>query len=143
MKHQSSNKLLDKIQIATNLQQAVAQLPICTQVGNGVENYQFCPLMEKVNIIVKDLVPGTLTNPDTMPLFVTLDKNLASDVGVSLSFQGVTLLSSSFLNSSLGELMDKYGTDILKDKLSITDYTPEVAAIIKQYVASFKASSTI
>jgi hypothetical protein len=96
--------------------------------------------MKTITIIVKDITSGTLTNIDGLNLRVAIDASLASGDSVLLSFSGIHTISSSFLNSSLGEIFDKYGNDVLKSRIKITNYTPPLAGAITKYVNDLKTS---
>jgi hypothetical protein len=96
--------------------------------------------MKTITIIVKDLTSGTLTNVDGLNLRVAIDSVLASGDSVLLSFNGIHTISSSFLNSSLGEIVDKNGFDVLKSRIKITNYTTPLAGAITKYVNDLKAS---
>jgi len=96
--------------------------------------------MKTITIIVKDLTSGTLTNVDGLNLRVAIDAALASGDSVLLSFSGIHTISSSFLNSSLGEIFDKYGHDVLRSRIKITHYTPPLAGAITKYVNDLKIS---
>lgn len=96
--------------------------------------------MKTISIIVKDLTSGTLTNVDGLNLRVAIDAALASGDSVLLSFSGIHTISSSFLNSSLGEIFDKYGYDVLRSRIKITHYTTPLAGAITRYVNDLKTS---
>jgi hypothetical protein len=96
--------------------------------------------MKTITIIVKDLTPGTLTNVDGLNLRVAIDAALASGDSVLLSFSGIHTISSSFLNSSLGEIVDKYGFDVLNSRIKITHYTTSLAGAVTKYVRDLKTS---
>ncbi|MFA4851283.1 MAG: STAS-like domain-containing protein [Bacteroidales bacterium] len=90
--------------------------------------------MKTEKIVIKEITSGTLSNIDGLNLKIAIDSSLASADTVLLSFEGITTISSSFLNSSIGEIMDQYGFDILKDRIKITHYTSNLATIIKKYI---------
>ncbi len=95
--------------------------------------------MNKDIIVVKDVVYGTSTNAEALPVFLLMDKSLSKNNSVVLSLTGCPAMSSSFLNSSLGSIIEKYGWDFLKGKLSIVDYNPSVANVIKDYLEKSRA----
>lgn len=97
--------------------------------------------MKTITIVVKDLTSGTLTNAEGDKLRVAVDDALSSGNSVLLSFNDINTISSSFLNSSLGEIVDKYGFDVLKSRISITHYTTQLAGAIKKYINDLKISS--
>ena len=99
--------------------------------------------MNKTIIIIKDLVPGTLTNADAMALFVCMDNAFSKGDTVVLSFNEIHSLTTSFLNSSIGEIIDKYGFETLKGRLSLKDYTPSVAKLVTQYISDIKATKSL
>ncbi len=88
-------------------------------------------------IFVKDLCNGTYTNVDGFSLFSEIDNLLSNNSEVLLSFTEIDSVSSSFLNSSIGAVIEKYGLDVFKKDIRITNYTPNIAKILKKYVDSF------
>lgn len=97
--------------------------------------------MNTNKIIVSQVTSGTLSNSDGFSLKAIIDATLASDNVVLLAFDGIITISSSFLNSSLGEIIDQYGFDILKDRIRITNYTPSIGLAIKNYVSDLRISA--
>ena len=90
--------------------------------------------MNTVQIDIKQVSTGTLSNTDGLNLKIELCKVLSRNDAVVLSFAGVGAISSSFLNSSLGEIVDDFGIDTLKNKIRITNYTPTIAEFIRKYM---------
>lgn len=86
-----------------------------------------------VNLKLMDIVPGTSTNEEGVLLFAAIDPIFANGQQIRISFEKATPLSSSFLNSSFGELIDKYGLENVKKMLSINHYTPSLARMLKEY----------
>ena len=99
--------------------------------------------MNKIVIVVKDTVSGTSTNSEAFPLFIKMDNELSSGKHVVLSLKSCNPMSSSFLNSSFGSVIEKYGWDFLKGKISIIDYTPTIADTIKTYLDKSKSLSVV
>lgn len=96
--------------------------------------------MKTTRILVKDITNSTLSNSDGVQLQSAIDNALAADDLVFLSFHDVHTISSSFLNSSLGNIIDKYGLNILS-KIKIVDYTSSIASFLKNYIADLKSLS--
>ena len=94
--------------------------------------------MNKITICVKDIISGTSTNTEAIPLFIAMDDILKNNNSIVLSLKSCNPMSSSFLNSSFGSIIEKYGWDFLKGKISIIDYTPALADLIKNYLAKSK-----
>lgn len=97
--------------------------------------------MDKVTIKVMDVVPGTTTNADALPLYMSMKNVIAEDKIVVLSLSNATGMSSSFLNSSLGNLVEDYGFETLKGRLKLVDYTPVMLDSIKRYLDNIKSFS--
>ncbi len=95
--------------------------------------------MKTQTIVVSQVTQSTLSNMDGYTLKASIDSILKNGSSVLLSFDDVITISSSFLNSSIGELIDQYGFDILKDRVKITNYTPSIAKAIKNYISDLKA----
>jgi hypothetical protein len=96
--------------------------------------------MKTINIIVKDITPSALSNVNGVQLQAVMDKYLSAGDAIVLSFQGIHVVSSSFLNSSFGNITDKYGFDILS-KIRLVDYTSTIAASVKNYISDLKTLS--
>ncbi len=92
-------------------------------------------------IVIKDAVLGTFSNADAVPLRILMEDSLKNRDSVVLSFDGVHTLTSSFLNSSIGEIVDSFGFDTLKGRVSLTNYTPSVASVITNYINDLKGAS--
>ena len=90
--------------------------------------------MNKEKLIIRDITSSTLTNSDGLSLKIAIDSALSNADVVVLSFEAIGTISSSFLNSSIGEIIDKYGFEILKDRVMITNYTPTIASFIQKYI---------
>jgi len=86
--------------------------------------------------ILSDLVSDTYTNASGYTLYTFLEKHIASDDKVELSFKGASPTSSSFLNSSFGELIEKYGFDKFKAHLKLSDLSKSQASVLKRYFIS-------
>lgn len=92
----------------------------------------------KIIITVKDVVSGTSTNAEGFALYTVMNKAISNDKTIVLSLKACTALSSSFLNSSIGAIVEKHGLKEMKGKLIITDYTPVMADNIKKYMSTLK-----
>lgn len=87
--------------------------------------------MKKLKVI--DIVDGTASNESGYALFIQLDKFFAKGEKVQLSLEGCNPMSSSFMNSSFGELMEKYGFSKIKKNLSFIHFTKTQINTIKEY----------
>ena len=89
-------------------------------------------------LVFASLVTGTSTNAEGDQLFAALAPYVAGGKAVRLSLLHASPMSTSFLNSSFGELIDHYGATALRTSLKLVDYLPSHAATIKSYVDNFK-----
>lgn len=89
-------------------------------------------------LVIKKLVTGTSTNSEAVALYVEMKKR--ADLGdcFTLSFARVDYVSSSFLNSSIGEFIETYGFDTFAKNVKFTDCNKDLASMIKSYVTKFK-----
>jgi hypothetical protein len=94
--------------------------------------------MGTVKISVKDVTISTLSNIDGVALQSAIDSALSSDCSVILSFHDINTISSSFLNSSFGNIIDTHGFDVLS-KIKIVDYTASIASFLKNYISDLKS----
>ena len=90
--------------------------------------------MDTPTILLDDVVNGTYTNDEGAKLYAALAPYLAAGTAVRLSLRRASAMSTSFLNSSFGDLLDHYGIVALRRSLKLVDYVPSHAAIIKKYV---------
>ena len=94
-------------------------------------------------ISLLDVVDGTSTNLEGAKLYAALKPYLATGTLVQLSMRGASPMSSSFLNSSIGDLIDHYGITALRNSLKLIDYLPSHAGIIKKYVDDLVALQAV
>lgn len=75
--------------------------------------------MDYLNYQLKDYVTNTDTNIEGVKLFCLLDNLISNSEVFILEIENDMSLSSSFLNSSFGNIIDKYGFINLKNHLKI------------------------
>ncbi len=97
--------------------------------------------MKKEVVKIKEVVSGTSTNIEGYTLFVLMDKIISNGDTIVLSLKDCNILSSSFLNSSIGSLIEKHGFHEMKGRLVLTNYTPSMAEYIGHYISRFKELS--
>lgn len=95
-------------------------------------------MKESTLLIVKDLCKSTLSNADGVSLKIAIVNSLKDSKNVLISFKGIDSISSSFLNSSIGEVVDEMHFDVLRNRIKITSYTSHLAVIIQNYISSLK-----
>lgn len=84
-----------------------------------------------------DIVSGTSTNADALPLLLALEENYHKERVLRLSLRGSSPFSSSFLNSSLGTFMDSYGVDALKRTLVFSEYKESQKKMLVEYIKNY------
>jgi predicted nucleotide-binding protein (sugar kinase/HSP70/actin superfamily) len=87
-------------------------------------------------IKIKDIVDDTFTNASGYVLYLALDDKLKKTSEVfDLSFEGISCTSSSFLNSSIGIIIEDYGIDVLK-RIKPIHVGATQADLLKKYISS-------
>ena len=76
-----------------------------------------------MNIIIKDIIKTNfaVSTEDGNSIFILLEENFSKDKEVVLDFSGITLMTTAFLNSAIGQLysLDKYPSSYLNEKLKL------------------------
>ena len=94
--------------------------------------------MKTIQIDIKSITKATFSNADGLSLKTAISNALVDGNSVVLSFSNIDSVSSSFLNSSLGDIIDNFGFDVLKNRIKITNYTSHLATIINKYISDLK-----
>jgi len=89
-------------------------------------------------ILLRDTVNETFTNASGYTLYLVLKEHFEAEQSVELSFKDSTITSSSFLNSSIGVLIEEYGTQTVKQRIRPTGMSPTQATLLRKYMASFR-----
>jgi hypothetical protein len=89
-------------------------------------------------IMVKDLVSGCHTNQDGEIIFKQIAPLIFKGREVTLSFKGITSVSSSFINCAFIPLLDRVSFDQVKNYLSIIDSNRTINELI---IRRFKQES--
>lgn len=83
---------------------------------------------------VVSVVDGGCTNMDGLKLLFAMEAIFNNGKRVQLSLKECPALTSSFLNSSIGEVFEKYGIDFIKQNISLINFKPSQAKYIKDYI---------
>jgi STAS-like domain of unknown function (DUF4325) len=86
-----------------------------------------------ITLKIMDIVTGTATNDEGMLLFFELDKHLSIGQKVRLSMLEATPFSTSFLNSSIGDVIDKYGYEHFRKMVVFTQFRPAQVKYLQMY----------
>lgn len=95
--------------------------------------------MITTTIKLMDIVQGTSTNMDALPLFQKLDELLQEGALIRISLERLTPLSTSFLHSSFGELVEKHGYNKVRASIILTHFRMSDAQKIKTYLQDIAA----
>jgi hypothetical protein len=94
--------------------------------------------MQTINL--RNIAPGFSSNTDAMSLFVVLDKAIKNDKKLILEIDNSISLSSSFLNSSFGEIISLHGYEAFKTTCKINTTKTQferLANYVKKYTAVY------
>lgn len=65
-------------------------------------------------------------------VYVLIHSQLLSGQSVELNFRGVNVFASAFFNFAIGQLLKDLSPDSLKERLKITNLTPNGHSILKR-----------
>ncbi len=88
-------------------------------------------------IKLKDIVSDTYSNAEGYSLYLTLRPYFDNKNKILLSLEEVSAFSTSFLNSSFGQLIEDFGIDTFKSILKLSNLTKVNAEMVRNYVNSF------
>ena len=96
--------------------------------------------MKKVEIIIHSFVGTTFcsSGEDGQKLFNTINKFIEQKTQVELSFENITVLTSSFLNPAIGKLYKEYTSEELNTYLKITNISEDDLIILKNTIETAK-----
>jgi hypothetical protein len=89
-------------------------------------------------IVVLDRVKRCYTAQDGAVIDRALRDALAVEQQVTLSFQGVSDVPSSFVNAAIVPLVEEHGEEWVKARLTITHATKQVAHMLRRCVSNAK-----
>ncbi|MDR3611257.1 MAG: DUF4325 domain-containing protein [Ignavibacteriaceae bacterium] len=89
-----------------------------------------------MKLFIKDIVKDTYTNASGYALLIALQYYFRDGQQITLSFKDTTPTSTSFLNSSVGELLDQYGFSKFKSLVKFVDMTVTQSQVLKNYFHS-------
>lgn len=97
-------------------------------------------MVTKIKMKVMDIVGYQLcvSSEDGQKLFDLINQNFQENKKVELSFQGVTNLTSAFLNAAVGQLYGNFSEYFVKVNLSVIDMEKDDMIILKRVVERAK-----
>ena len=93
-----------------------------------------------VKISVFDVVgsPLCVASSDGQGVCQLIEAAVKSGYRITLSFQGVSVLTAAFLNAAIGQLYGKFSSEQIRAALQVADIEPEEKALIKRVVENAK-----
>lgn len=88
-------------------------------------------------IILKDLMVGRDYPTAGGALFDIIRKYISTNDRIIINMDGVDSLPSMFLNTSIGQFIDNYGKDLLRQKISFTKITRTQALRLQDYLSRY------
>lgn len=85
-------------------------------------------------IAVLDHVAHCDTSADGDALYLVLHRALALASRVTVSFDGVDGVPSSFINASIVRLVEELGIEAVKSRIAITDVSGQVSDMLRRCV---------
>ncbi len=83
-----------------------------------------------VEIIVKKVLDSYYTNDDGDKLSIIIRSHLSNKEKVTINFQGISNVNSSFVNSAFIELLSDYSFSFIKKNISFTNTTKQINTLI-------------
>lgn len=80
---------------------------------------------------VKHLPDGYRTNKNGNALFKKIEKDFDNDRIATVSFEDISGINSSFINSAFIQLLKKYDFEFIKEHLKIINSTKQINKLIK------------
>ncbi|AWV99388.1 STAS-like domain-containing protein [Arcticibacterium luteifluviistationis] len=89
-------------------------------------------------IKLQTIIDSTYLSSDGLVLYSALSCYFDTKTPIKLSFDGIQAFSSSFFNSSLGQLLDNYGMNTFKEVVSFVDVNGSQAKWLRKYLDDYK-----
>ena len=83
-------------------------------------------------IVALDHVPHCYSSADGTVIANLIRRELDQGRPVTLSFEGVSDVPSSFVNAAIVSLLDRYGATSLRKNLSMVDASAQTARMIRR-----------
>lgn len=91
--------------------------------------------LDSVNILLADIVENTGSNTEGLKLFFVLEKNINKKIIIKTNAE--MGFSSSFLNSSIGMIIEKYGFDYFSNHVNFI-CSKSQTNILRDYIFKIK-----
>lgn len=85
-------------------------------------------------VVLSEIVNDTISNSSGFQLCTVLKENFDQGNKVQLSLKDCGPMTSSFMNSSFGEILESFGIDYIRKNLTLINYKMSHAEAIKEYM---------
>ena len=89
-------------------------------------------------ILLKPLMEGKNYPDAGEVLFCEILKHIDESEKIVVDMTGIDALPSMFLNTSIGQIIDRFGKQTLKDHVSFAMITKSQAMRLQEYLARYK-----
>ncbi|EIA20018.1 STAS-like domain-containing protein [Listeria fleischmannii] len=83
-----------------------------------------------VKLLISKITENAFSNTDGDLVYKEIKKNLLSGKDVQVSFKGFTSVNSSFVNSSLMQLLNDFSMEEIKKRVMFIDTTKQINHMI-------------
>jgi len=92
--------------------------------------------MKKIKINIFELIGShaAVSTADGENLFDRIKKAFESKMNIALDFNNIELITSTFLNSSIGKLYGQYTNEIIKEYLAVENMSEDDLVLLKKVV---------
>jgi nucleoside-triphosphatase THEP1 len=87
---------------------------------------------------ISRLVDNTSSNVAGFQLYSILEKSIHVDEIIEIDLIGSLAISSSFFNSSFGELIERHGFSVVTKKLKFKNVSVDQKRLLKSYFDTYK-----
>jgi len=93
-------------------------------------------MSEMTNIVVKDVISRAtaVSSDDGDVVYNNILAELTKKRTISLDFDGITLMTTAFLNSAIGQLYSRYTSDELNETLKLKNVAEEDRVMFKKVI---------
>ncbi len=90
--------------------------------------------MKEMNINIYELVGSNaaVSSSTGQKVFALIEKSLQEGLVANLNFKNITLITTAFLNTAIGQLYSRYSSEKLQQNLRLTDMTNEDKLLLKK-----------
>lgn len=89
-------------------------------------------------LIIREVVSETYTNASGYALLLAMKAELKGNSSIQVSFEGIKVISSSFFNSSFGEMIIEFGLEEFSKKIKPVNLNKTNAELIRNFFKSYK-----